>query len=158
MPPIYLVRPIAIDVCDCPYNSSDLMIFAGVELVTEKQPEQREDYIDGLIDDTDEFIDVCVGISQWTARNGRFILEEDYRVGGEVWRVHKSDPDDRPSKPHAHCVAGQDRFIGCKLHLGTGELYKRNKPLDRFLCAKQFGRLIELIRPKFPELKLPLGC
>lgn len=117
--------------------------------------EQSEEN-DELLVDTPDYVDVCVGISEWQLPDGRHILEEDYRVKGEVWRVHKSDADPYPSNPHAHCVGGTQRFIGCTLHLGTAELYSGRKPLGRKLEAKQFERLIELIKPKFPEITLPL--
>ncbi len=109
------------------------------------------------IDDQDTYIDVCLGIAKWQTPEGWYISEKDYRVKGEVWRVHKSDADPYPSKPHAHCIAGADRFIGCTLHLGTRELFKKRKKLGRLLEQKQFDRLIELIRPKFPDIKLPLN-
>lgn len=100
---------------------------------------------------------MCVGVSRWTRADGSLRLEEDYRVGGEVWRVHKNDPDPFPSRPHAHCVGGSSRFVGCKLHLGTRQLFaSNNKPLDRFLDEGQFERLIEMVRGKFPDLMLPL--
>jgi hypothetical protein len=58
----------------------------------------------------------------------------------------------------AHCIDGAPRYVGRKLHLGTAELYSpKNDPLGRFLHPKQFSRLIELIRPKFPGLVLPLS-
>jgi hypothetical protein len=34
------------------------------------------------------------------------------------------DAVSNPSNPHAHCVGGAKRFIGCKLHLGTAQLFK----------------------------------
>jgi hypothetical protein len=40
--------------------------------------------------------------------------------------------------------------------LGTARLYRGKDPLDRFLAQKQFERLIDLIRPKFPDIILPL--
>lgn len=39
------------------------------------------------------YVEVCVGVSQWKTPDGRFILEEDFKVSGEVWRVHLSDAD-----------------------------------------------------------------
>jgi hypothetical protein len=109
-----------------------------------------------LIQETDDYVDVCVGVSQWQLPDGRYVLEEDFKVSGEVWRVHKSDADPYPSNPHAHCIGGAGRFIGCKLHLGTGYLFRDRKPLGRRLESNQFSRLIELIRPKFPGIELPL--
>jgi hypothetical protein len=113
---------------------------------------------DEYLRDMSDHIVVSVGIAQWTDGHGRYWVEKDYRLNGEVWRVNKSDADPLPSRPHAHCISGRQRFVGAKLHLGTGELYdNKNKPLGRFMDAKQFARLIELIQPKFPEIQLPLG-
>lgn len=111
---------------------------------------------DSVLRETDEYVDVCVGVSQWQTGDGRHILEEDYRVSGEVWRVHKSDADPYPSNPHAHCVGGSQRFVGRTLHLGTAELFDKRKGLGRYLEKHQFERLLELIRPKFPHLTFPL--
>jgi hypothetical protein len=114
---------------------------------------------EGVVEVSEGYISVCCGVCFWTNAKGLMILEEDYRVGGEVWRVHKSDADPYPSRPHAHCIDGCRRFVGCKLHLGTRQLFApNNKPLDRFLDQRQFDRLIELVRPKFPDVILPLPC
>lgn len=121
---------------------------------TDDMDESKES--EELLVETKDYVDPCVGVSEWQLPDGRYILEEDYRVKGEVWRVHKSDADPFPSNPHAHCVGGAQRFIGCTLHLGTAELYSGHKPLGRRLEAKQFARLIELIKPKFPGVTLPL--
>lgn len=112
--------------------------------------------LEGLLAETAVYVDVCVGVSERQLADGRYILEKDYRVKGEVWRVHKGDADPFPSSPHAHCVGGAQRFIGCTLHLGTADLYYGRKPLGRRLERKQFERLIELIKPKFPGITLPL--
>lgn len=106
---------------------------------------------------SDRKLDATVGVMEMVLANGYAIVEEDYRVKGEVWRVHKGDADPYPSKPHAHCVGGTRRFIGLTLHLGTAELYDGRKPLGRYLHPYQFERLIALIQPKFPDIKLPLG-
>lgn len=105
--------------------------------------------------DADDYIDLCVGSIEPDDHADNY-RADDYRVSGEVWRVHKGDADPFPSRPHAHCIAGAKRFVGCKLHLGTAQLYKGRSPLDRFLPSKQFERLIDLIRPKFPKVVLPL--
>jgi hypothetical protein len=121
-----------------------------------QQGEQPEPLAGEILSENQDFIEITIGVSEWQNNEGLFILEEDYRVGGEVWQVHKGDADPYPSKPHAHCVAGANRFIGCKLHLGTAELYRGSKALGRFLYHKQFDALIKLIRPKFPGVTLPL--
>lgn len=111
----------------------------------------------GVLDDAADWIDVSVGVAEWQTPDRKYyIVEKDYRIKGEVWRVHKSDADPYPSSPHAHCIAGAKRFVGCTLHLGTAELYRGREPQGRCLEQVQFIRLIELIRPKFPGLTLPL--
>jgi hypothetical protein len=116
-----------------------------------------DDNEDEIVEQTAEYVSITLGLAQWVNADEMFFLEEDFNVKGEIWRVHKSDPDPLPSDPHAHCIAGSRRFVGCKLHLGTRELYDgKNKPLGRYLYKKQFDRLIELIRSKFPEITLPL--
>src|SRR5260221_7816247 len=109
-----------------------------------------------FLEETDAYVDVCVGASQWQLPDGRHSLEEDFKVAGDIWRVHKNDADPFPSIPHAHCVGGKQRYVGCTLHLGTGELFRKRQFLGRKLEENQFLRLIELIRPKFPDIKLPL--
>ena len=112
---------------------------------------------DYIVEASTQDLSVCVGVSLWTLADGTLRLEEDYRVAGEVWRVHRNDPDPFPSRPHAHCIAGSHRFVGCKLHLGTRQLFtNNNKPLNRFLNESQFARLISMVRLKFPDLTLPL--
>lgn len=112
---------------------------------------------DEFVRDGEGYIEVCLGFSAWQSLDGRFISESDAKVSGEVWRVHLSDADPFPSRPHAHCVGGSKRYIGCKLHLGTAELFKGRESLNRRLDSNQFSRLIELIRPKFPGITLPLN-
>jgi len=51
----------------------------------------------------------------------RLLTEQTIRVKGEVWRIHKADPDLFPSNPHAHnCESG------VVLHLGTGEMFDKS--------------------------------
>jgi hypothetical protein len=111
-----------------------------------------------VVEDLEDAIAVDAGLTKWLDAAGRSILEKDYRVGGEVWRVHKNDADPFPSRPHAHCIGGRSRFIGCKLHLGTRQLFSSdNKPLDRYLEQDFFDRIIVLVRRKFPDMVLPLS-
>jgi hypothetical protein len=112
---------------------------------------------EGLLAVTDDYVDVTVGLIERVTPDGYYVMEKDYRVRGEVWRVHKADADPFPSNPHAHCVGGADRFIGLKLHLGTGELYRGSQPIGQRLSPKSFDRLIVLIQPKFPDIRLPLS-
>jgi len=118
--------------------------------------DQNTEPAEAILADTEDYIDVTIGIAQWMTPDDQYILEEDYRVAGEVWRVHKTDADPYPSNPHAHCIDGQDRFKGCKLHLGTRELFDGRRALGRHLNRKQFNTLIGMIRPKFPGITLPL--
>jgi len=115
-----------------------------------------ERHPEGILAETDDYIDLSVGGADWRTSDDCMIREDDYRVDGEVWRVHKGDADPHPSRPHAHCIAGAKRFVGCKLHLGTRQLYHGREALGRYLASKQFDRLVVLIRPKFPGLVLPL--
>jgi hypothetical protein len=109
---------------------------------------------DEIVNDADEYVDVCVGDCLLENPDGTVELQEDYRVGGEVWRVHKRDADPFPSDPHAHCISG--KFEGWTLHLGTRGLYERRRELPGKLDEDDFQRLIDLIRPKFPGVTLPL--
>lgn len=48
--------------------------------------------------------------------------EETVKYQGEIWRIHKYDPDPFPSLPHAH-----NQYDGLKMDLSNGKLYqKRN--------------------------------
>jgi hypothetical protein len=140
------------------YSSRAVAILAEVKAYRDKNPQNPAEEDDPICAETDEYVDLCVGVSGWRKLDGGWIVEDDYRVAGEVWRVHKTDADPFPSRPHAHCVGGAKRFVGCKLHLGTAELYHGSRPLGRVLAPRNFERLIELIRPKFPGLILPLSA
>jgi hypothetical protein len=137
------------------YEDRAAIILAGIDRF-KKQAAPLDEQPTLECAETDEYIDLCVGVSGWRNVDDHWIVEDDYRVAGEVWRVHKGDADPFPSRPHAHCVGGAKRFIGCKLHLGTAQLYSGSEPLGRFLAPRNFERLIDLIRPKFPGLILPL--
>jgi hypothetical protein len=117
-----------------------------------------EDWTEGeIVADTDEFVLFTLGVEMiYETSVGTLVVQKDYKVDGEVWQVHKSDADPFPSKPHAHCVGGRENFVGKKLHLGTRRLYKGPNALDLFLPKKPFARLIEVIKPKFPGLELPI--
>ena len=109
-----------------------------------------------VLDDNELYTDVTVGLVELETFDGRLYFEKDYRVAGEVWRVHKSDADPFPSSPHAHCISGAKRYEGCTIHLGTGELFKGRRSLGKRMARKQFERLLELIQPKFPNVRFPL--
>lgn len=78
---------------------------------------------DQIVDESDDHISVDLGYIRVVDDLGRELVQKDYKVNGEIWRVHRYDADPFPSSPHAHCVGGRDRFIGLKLHLCTAELY-----------------------------------
>lgn len=59
----------------------------------------------------------------------KLLEEETIPHGGEIWRIHKNDADPFPSSPHAHNLEN-----GLKLHLGTGELFKKRKRVDKIRC------------------------
>lgn len=104
-----------------------------------------------------DFLEIAFERDNWIEdRDGRVYMQKDYRVNGTIWQVHKTDADPFPSWPHAHCVGGQRRYIGMKLHLGTAELFDGARPAGFRLKEKQFLKLVELIQPKFPHIKLPL--
>lgn len=117
--------------------------------------DEDEDF-EGILEDRDGHVELTVGLLSMVTSDGYQVIEKDYRVKGEVWRVHKYDADPFPSKPHAHCVGGAKRFVGLTLHLGTRELFDGPEPTGRLMHKKQFDRLIELIRPKFPDTVLPI--
>jgi len=109
-----------------------------------------------LVEETGDHVDIVISQMALCDQQGSWLFEKDYKVDGEVWRVHKFDADPFPSSPHAHCVGGRDRFVGLKLHLGNAELFRGPETTGRFLGKKQFNRLIDAIRPKFPDIHLPL--
>ncbi|MGH7174267.1 MAG: hypothetical protein ACRELG_28695 [Gemmataceae bacterium] len=69
--------------------------------------------VTGILDDADDHIDLSVGVMQMQMPDSRYILEEDYRVAGEVWRVHKSDPDPYTSQVWLNPPAKTDRGVQC---------------------------------------------
>ncbi|MGR4927243.1 hypothetical protein ACIPUD_10585 [Bradyrhizobium sp. CAR08] len=111
---------------------------------------------DDIVDESDDHISVDLGYIRIVNADGRELIQKDYRVGGEVWRVHKYDADPFPSSPHAHCVDGRKRWVGLKLHMGTAELFKGSEPTGERLHEEHFLRLCCHVSRKFPELVLPL--
>ncbi|MBD8876193.1 hypothetical protein [Roseibium polysiphoniae] len=109
-----------------------------------------------LAEATDDYIDIAIVQMALCDDKDRRLFEKDYRVGGEIWRVHKFDADPFLSNPHAHCIDGSKRFVGLKMHLGNAELFRGANSTGRFLDKKQFESLINLIRPKFPDIIFPL--
>ncbi|WP_157838879.1 hypothetical protein [Achromobacter sp. DH1f] len=50
-----------------------------------------------LLNETELVLELGLRQTTWVNGAGRTILLADYRVGGEVWQVHKSDADPYPS-------------------------------------------------------------
>jgi hypothetical protein len=124
-------------------------------------PDSDSEHTSGwILEENDEFLRLSLGDDMmYEHADGSIIIQKDYKVDGEIWQVHKTDVDPHPSWPHAHCVGGRVRFLGLKLHLGTRQLFHGPNPTVLFLSKKPFARLLELIRPKFPTLVLPIpGC
>jgi len=109
-----------------------------------------------MLEDKNHCLEIKCQKTNWETSDGRDFIEKDLKVNGEIWQVHKSDPDPFPSSPHAHCISGPRSLQGCKLHLGNRKLFKGNKFIGRLLKKNEFQKLIELLRPKFPEITLPL--
>ena len=76
----------------------------------------------------------------------RLLTEQTIKVRGEVWRIHKNDADPFPSNPHAH-----NYEAGVVLHLGTGELFDRNRSSRGFIGKKGLTRL----RNELKNITLP---
>lgn len=110
-----------------------------------------------ILEDNDVFVVVDLGenLALENAK-GYVSVQKDYKVDNCIWQVHKTDADPFPSQPHAHCISGPTRFVGNKLHLGTRQMFAGATPLGGFLHKKPFTKLIKLIQPKFPSIKLPL--
>lgn len=101
-------------------------------------------------------IDFSVGFVHFVDAEGYSIIQKDFRVRGDVWRVHKYDADPFPSSPHAHCIEGRAFYKGGKMHLGTGELYKGGAATGYRYPPKDFLALCERLGKKFPDIILPL--
>ncbi len=54
----------------------------------------------------------------------RLLTEVTIKNRGEIWRIHKNDPDPFPSNPHAENYAS-----GLKLDLSTGMLFRKRAQL-----------------------------
>ncbi len=54
----------------------------------------------------------------------RLLTEVTIKNRGEIWRIHKNDPDPFPSNPHAENYAS-----GLKLDLSTGMLFRKRTQL-----------------------------
>jgi hypothetical protein len=76
----------------------------------------------------------------------RLLTGKTVKVKGEVWRIHKNDADPFPSVPHAHNYES-----GVTLHLGTGELFDRNRKTIGNIGKKP----LQTLRAKLEGLQLP---
>lgn len=76
----------------------------------------------------------------------RLLIEQTVKVKGEVWTVHKNDADPWPSNPHAH-----NYEAGLTLHLGTGELFNKQR-----ICVGNIGsKRLSSVRGKLRDIDLP---
>jgi hypothetical protein len=75
----------------------------------------------------------------------RLITEETVRSKGQVWRIHANDKDPFPSSSHAHNLES-----GLKLHLGTGQLFRKTQSAGRVKCKH-----LKLIRGAIKKVQLP---
>jgi hypothetical protein len=89
--------------------------------------------------------DVRLDSSIIPSKTARQLIEVTVRANGEVWRIHKNDQDPWPSNPHAHNLQS-----GLKLHLGTGELFRKKRSVGK-ISRKD----LELIRTKITKCQLP---
>lgn len=77
------------------------------------------------------------------------IIKGIIKFKGEVWEIHKNDQDEFPSNPHAH-----NYEYGLKLHLGTGELFKKRKLMGS-VRKKDLLTIRTLITDKVKTIELP---
>ena len=75
----------------------------------------------------------------------RFLIEQQVKIKGEKWVIHKNDADPFPSNPHAHNY--QDNLV---VHLGNGELYQRRRKVGKLKKKK-----LEFLRSKIRNVSLP---
>ncbi|PZU78192.1 MAG: hypothetical protein DI546_04330 [Rhizobium sp.] len=66
------------------------------------------------------------------------LLEKVVKVKGEKWEIHRYDADPWPSNPHAHNYASR-----LKMHLGTGELFDKNRQSKGKIAAKKLAAIRE---------------
>jgi len=73
------------------------------------------------------------------------LREQTVRRHGQVWRVHWTETDSFPSNPHAHNLDS-----GLKLHLGTGQLFRK-----KLLVGKIRPKDLLAIRSELTRFDLP---
>jgi hypothetical protein len=126
------------------------------------------DHLAEVYQESDDSIIVCVGRARFVDAKGEPVELKSWRVGGDLWCVGRATEWDgnisksvpvSPPRLYAYCISGGADLTMMKLDLGTGQLTSPvNVPLDRYLDPAQFNRLIGLVRPKFPDIDLPLGA
>ncbi len=82
----------------------------------------------------------------------RFLVEQRIRRNGEIWEIHKNDADPFPSNPHAHNLENR-----LKLHLGTGELFKKRQRMGRITRKHLLAIREEVSRFELPLLSVWLA-
>lgn len=77
----------------------------------------------------------------------KLLLEQVIKQNGEQWEIRKYDADPFPSNPHAH-----NHEARVKLHLGTGELFKKHTLVGKIRCKD-----LKSLRAQVSEsIELPL--
>lgn len=74
----------------------------------------------------------------------RRLIEVTVKAKGEVWRIHKSDPDPFPSDPHAH-----NTETNLKLDMKTGALYRGTQKQDYKVSKKD----LKFINSEYKRLR-----
>ena len=97
--------------------------------------------------DASEVIEIEFPESPIPDRTYRRLDEVTVRKDGCVWRVHRSDPDPFPSRPHAHYVES-----GLKMHLGNGALFFGNRDTGNRISSKNLA----FIRQQLSQMSIEL--
>jgi hypothetical protein len=79
--------------------------------MSQQEDEEAGRDFQGIFSDTDECVELTLGAIEMVLPNGHYILEEDYRVSGEVWRVHKGDADPYQNPPMARFVRHTPAYV-----------------------------------------------
>lgn len=84
-------------------------------------------------------IDIDLGFSPIPDGCTRLLTEVTIKRDGHVWRIHQSDPDPFPSKPHVHNLES-----GLKLDLSNGRLYCGTHDTGRAINAKRLAAIRDI--------------
>ena len=95
----------------------------------------------------DNEIETVIGSIEFNSSDFDFIVSDKIekariKENGLIWTIHNNDKDPKPSQPHAH-----EYSLNIKLHLGNGEMFKKNKRVGT-LHKKEFQRLKDKIIKK----------